>query len=1068
MNNMIFKFITSIALLSILFQIPLNVVNASTASMQDGNVANSVVFNKLSTSEMISYNAVYSISKDNLGYMWFGSTVGLYKYDSIDPYRIAGISNDSIRCSYQDYNILWIGTKYGLNSLNLYTGEITSYLYNPDNPTSISNNSIRSIYEDSQGFLWIGTYGGLNIFNKETEEFTSYVHDSNDGASISNNVIRAIYEDSFGQVWIGTDNGLNVFNSETEEFTSYVHDANNGDSISNNVIRAIYEDSFGQVWIGTDNGLNVFNSETEGFTSYVYDSSNTNSINNNFISCIYEDSFGQLWIGTDNGLNVLNRETEEFTSYVHDPTNPNSIGNNNIKCIYEDDIGILWIGTEAGVYYSYFNNPYYTYDYQLADENIRAVQIYEDTIIFGTLSKIVCYNYKNDSVDYQISFAELGDVEKAYTNCICIDELGSIWVGTDYFGLLRMDMDTMEFSNYLYDSDNPSDSVRILSLYYVANQRLLWIGTNHGLYLFNYEDEQLTKYNPYALDSINIDDIAVNVIFGDSSGNVWIGTDIGLSKYNTGKNALTTCLNDDNANYFANLQVTSMFEDNRGVLWIGTSKGLISYNLQTCEVNDYSIENILASEYIWGITDDGEGNIWMISDSSLCKLSIDSGLIYEYKQGLIYRTSIYRNHQGLIFVGTNNSLFSFNPAEIDMNVYSPVLLITGFSLLNGEQLASDKPIEEISEIVLPYSNNSFEIDFVALDYYSHNNEYTYILEGYDKYWQYCNANESSTRYTNLPSGEYTFVVNSLKNNWEPNGEGASLKIIIETPFWEQWWFICSMISIGIFSVFVLIKIRTRSIQLHAEKLDYEIEQRTQQLASKSEQLEEELNRRSEFTRALAHDLKTPCTPLLITSELIVQSDLPEPISSWAKNVYTGAKELYQRINDLLDLSKGEINALKLKSGLVDLSEIVARAVSYDTPLSESCGISIDNKVNDIIQVYGDEQRIHQILHNILDNAIKYTPRGGIITVKAFTQNEFAVISVTDTGSGVSQKDAENLFLPYTRLHDRKDMISGLGLGLCLSKMLVELHGGQIWVEKEKQKGCTFSFSIPLYKETKND
>ena len=256
------------------------------------------------------------------------------------------------------------------------------------------------------------------------------------------------------------------------------------------------------------------------------------------------------------------------------------------------------------------------------------------------------------------------------------------------------------------------------------------------------------------------------------------------------------------------------------------------------------------------------------------------------------------------------------------------------------------------------------------------------------------------------------------------------------------------------------------------KLEEEIEQRKQaQIELKKlydseyelrQRLEQQMERRIWYLRALAHELKTPLTPLLATIDLMLSTDLQEPLISYVRNIDSGAKELYRRINDLLDIAKGEVHSLTLDYAQVDLNKVFSDIINYEMPLVTADGLSLETDIpSPLPQIYADEQRIRQVILNLFDNAVKYTPRGGKITFSAVEENGFIITTVSDSGYGVSKEDREHLFQPYVRLYKKKDNKSGLGLGLSLSKMLVELHGGKIWLEEKDGPSSTFRFSIPV-------
>jgi signal transduction histidine kinase len=291
-----------------------------------------------------------------------------------------------------------------------------------------------------------------------------------------------------------------------------------------------------------------------------------------------------------------------------------------------------------------------------------------------------------------------------------------------------------------------------------------------------------------------------------------------------------------------------------------------------------------------------------------------------------------------------------------------------------------------------------------------------------------------------------------------------------------------MIATAAFAGLMIIKLRTRTLSIHAQQLEHQVSERTGQLSEKAEQLEKtsvklekankalekQIEQRAEFTRALAHELKTPLTPLLITSEIMMSCSPEEPFLSYAKNINTGANELSRRVNDLLDLSRGEIGMLNVKLSKVELLPIIKNVTDYIMPtiLRKSLSLTL-NIPDNLPEVYGNEERLRQVLFNLLDNAIKYTKRNGKIDINALVKGDFIEITISDTGCGIDEKDWDIAFEPYTRLKRGKNKFRGLGLGLAISKMIIELHGGTINLKSKKGEGSKFSFTLPKYQDGTN-
>jgi len=229
-----------------------------------------------------------------------------------------------------------------------------------------------------------------------------------------------------------------------------------------------------------------------------------------------------------------------------------------------------------------------------------------------------------------------------------------------------------------------------------------------------------------------------------------------------------------------------------------------------------------------------------------------------------------------------------------------------------------------------------------------------------------------------------------------------------------------------------------------------------------QELETEIDKRVEFTRALVHELKTPITPVLASSELLVEELKEEPWLGLAKNINRSASNLNRRINELLDLARGDTGMLQLNPKPVDMVQLLQGIVEDMSPVALSNGQSLNSELPSFLPVvWADEDRLRQIVLNFINNAFKFTPAGGEITLRAREEVANLIVEIQDTGRGINEEEQKRLFQPYHRLESDREQLSGLGLGLVLSKKLVELHGGQIWVKSQKGKGSTFSFSVPL-------
>jgi len=228
-----------------------------------------------------------------------------------------------------------------------------------------------------------------------------------------------------------------------------------------------------------------------------------------------------------------------------------------------------------------------------------------------------------------------------------------------------------------------------------------------------------------------------------------------------------------------------------------------------------------------------------------------------------------------------------------------------------------------------------------------------------------------------------------------------------------------------------------------------------------QKLQAEIDKRVEFTRAVVHEIKTPLTPVVTASELLLEELKEEPALGLVRSINKGAYNLNQRIDELLDLARGEVGMLNLSPASVNLIPLLQEIAKDMIPVAQQNGQSLNLELpQSLPSAWADEDRLRQVILNLINNAIKFTPEGGKITLRAKKDGANLVVEVQDTGQGISKEDQHWLFEPYYQIGGETARWRGLGLGLSLSKKLVELHGGSIWVKSQKGRGSTFGFSIP--------
>jgi signal transduction histidine kinase/ligand-binding sensor domain-containing protein/DNA-binding response OmpR family regulator len=1065
-----------------------------------------IQFNHLTSQDGLASNSVFSIVQDNKGFLWFGTYDGLNRYDGykITAYKTiegdtTSISDNKIRViSKDDKGNLWIGTwDSGLNKYDPITEKFTRYQHDANNLSSLSSNNIVSLFCDKYGNLWIGTIGGgLNGFDSKYNKFHCFKNNPDDPSSLSGNAIYSIYEDRNGTLWIGTSaGGLNKFNRESETFTSFKFNPADSKSISSNYVTSIFEDRTGNLWIGTaTGGLNKFDRRSDKFDRYSKNSST--SILSNYIQSIFEDSEGTLWIGTDDaGLSVFNRQDEEFIWYRQSSNNPESLTDNTIVSICEDRTGILWFGTWNGGInkYSKIDKKFITISHNPDDPNSLSgnsiFPIYEDR--FGDLwigTDIKGLNRINKKTNKFTRYFNQPDdpnsISSNSINSICEDSFGNLWISTNDNGINRFDRTTNKFAHFKNIPNDPS-SIRnnAISQMFLDSKGDLWIGvSNAGLDKLVKGSTGFIHYEPDPKNPKSISPQTIFAINEDQSGNLWVGSDGGgLSMLDKDKEEFIHFKNDPGNSFsLSHNSVSVIHRDKNGTLWIGTNGGgLNKYNPKDKAFIRFREKDGLPNEMICGILEDDAGNLWISTYKGLSRFDpqnenfrnfgVEDGL-----QGNEFNNWAFcKSKNGTMYFGGTDGVSFFHPDSLKDNLVIPPVVITDFQLLhkpvqigydpNWERTILQTSIAETKQIDLKYDDNIISLEFSALDFNNpERNQYIYILEGFDKNWTRTTAKRRFVTYTNLDPGEYTFRVKGSNNDEIWNEAGTSLKIIIHPPWWATWW---SYILYGFVSI--LIFASSTRFYLNRQRLRTQLD--LEQVHAKK--LEEVDRMKSNFYANISHEFRTPLMLILGPVEKLISKVKDEDSQKQAGLIKGNAKRLLTLINQLLDLSRLEAGKLKLNASKGNIAQFVKGLAMEFESIAERKDISLKVLMEkEDVEAYFDKEKLEKIITNLMSNAFKFTPSGGRITVKlSETSTNQVEIIIRDSGIGIPQSELSKIFDRFYQVdgsHTREH--EGTGIGLALTKELVELHKGNIFVDSVEGHWTEVKLNFPLGREHLTD
>ncbi|NDW09647.1 hybrid sensor histidine kinase/response regulator [Dysgonomonas sp. 520] len=1051
-------------------------------------------FSNLSQQDGLSQITVTSIFQDSKGYMWFGTRNGLNKYNGytfevfvIDPENESSISDNHILCMTEDNSgNLWIGTNNGLNRLDVSTGKFERFFLNSDNENSLTSNLVSSIYFDSKSnILWIGTNNGLNTYNTQNKTI-SRIKDE----IFTNNSINAITGRN-EKLYFGTFNrGTVVYDEKEKTFDILANTA----TLHHSHVRAIFVDDKETIWIGTQNdGVKILKKDEKNFETY----NNDNGLNNNYVRSIVESPDGNILIGTFNGLNLVDTGSGEISQYKTFNPSYGSLSHYSISSIYYDRSQTLWVGTYAGGvnYYNPFGQKFRFYDPGSEQKDLMG--------IIGPMVEIGKYLYiateggglleMNLETEKFSHYKLYNTQENSYARNILKSlywDGKKILCGTNVGTIYSFDPTSKKFSLFHdFGSEN--------GIYYInenKNGELIIGGVNQIGLVFISKDGHVK--NKFPLKGNKETDFQNIRYVCEIEKDVYlIGTrNDGLYYYNLSNQELEKYrhTHSENANKeIPENYISYIYKDSMGQIWIGTfGGGLCLLDMRTKTFTTYNSKNGLLDNNVCAIVEDNNRHLWISTISGITDYDLDLKTFKSYTHSSGIKINEFTPHAGLrlsnnliVFSG-NNGFMTFNPRIMSVNPFIPPVILENLYVNNQKIVPSDdknsilsNQLNEQKEITLKYNETNISIEFSALNYiFSNKNQYSYKLEGFDEDW-----NDVGTRriayYTNIPAGKYKFMVRASNNDGLWNDEGASIIITVLPPFWKTWWAYClyALAFLGIVG-FVL--------RYFYEKKRLENDIKLKQAEAKAQ---EEFHReRNKLFTNFSHELRTPLTLVISPLEDMVRNDeeFTPKVKENHRLMYSNSQRMLRIVNNLMDFQKKESGTMKLKISRGNFVDFTEEMVVFFKELAASRQIDFTfNHSENAIEYWFDMNLMEKVYFNFLSNAFKNVPNKGKVSVqlktstlselraeipersKAFDNEDIKYISlkIEDSGTGIAESELERIFQPFYQVAQNEHSSSGTGLGLSLSKSIIEMHHGIIWAESELGKGSSFICVLPIDK-----
>lgn len=1021
----------------------------------------------------------------------YGQSSKLFTTDS-------DLSSSLINQIYQDRNgFIWVATEDGLNR---YDGaKFTIYKHEANNEHALAHSIVRTVFEDSKGHLLIGTYMGVQMYDPATDNFTPPARWGDTGKVLESNIV-SIIERRNGEVWVSgnvlcklnisgkqltvqriklpissqghmiEDKNQNIWLAKGEEGIYRISPDNHISlflSKNNGYINSICGDSEGNIYVGSlRKGLFTYNQELDNFVSLGFKSKQEFPV-----CCLYSGPQNEIYIGTDGrGMAIYNKNREiveyKFDNNYFDPSN------SKIHSILKDNSGNLWLAVyQKGVMLIPARTNRFKYiGHKSVDKNIIGSSCI--TTICKDHNEILWIGTDNDGI-YAITDRNEKTKHFSHTNHpksipstvikLYEDSEHNLWLGSFINGMGKLDKQTgqCDYQHKLVDKNN-NYIQRVYDFAEDKNKRL-WIATmGFGLYYYDLKTKEFSSVQ----SKTSLINGWVGCLHYSNDNKLYVGTYDGV-------NCVDLSTTDFQSHKILPKHVIySINEDANGIIWIGSSEGLTSWNKETKEITTYTTAEGLPSNTIYAIEGDENGSLWISTNAGISQFQKKSGKFINYYVGdglqgnEFYKNTSFKDSQGIIWFGGMNGITYFKPQEIVNPAKQWNIRITDFFLHNkpvrkgmksGRHNIIDCPVFDAKEFHLSYKDNVFSIEFATLEL--NTPKYiNYLYSINDEKWISLPKGINRISFSNLKPGTYNFKIKAKDNTLY--SKTKEIFIYIYPPWYASWWaklVYCLLTSVIIFIIILQIRHRYR---MHQEVLQH----------IHAEQINEA---KLQFFMNISHEIRTPMSLIISPLQKLIKNEENEERLRIYHIIYRNAERILNLINQLMDIrkiDKGQMLLILRETNIIPF--IKDLCISFGQQANtKNIQFQCHSQLEEL-KVWIDTTNFDKIILNILSNAFKFTPEKGEIDITIRTGNdetqtgplrEYAEIMISNTGIRINEEEKEQIFERFYQIRNsQQNPKGGTGIGLHLTRSLVELHHGKIYVEdNEEQTGCRFIIRLPL-------
>ena len=1042
---------------------------------------------------------IRNIVEDSHGYIWIRTTSNTMccydpRFESFIDYDPANESKNFSNIMQTSNGDVWLwGNRQGCCRVQHSDGSLESWRFDEN---TLNSSVVLFVFEDSDRRIWIGTDKTVFVFSDETLTSKNVnacffnVHEIDERLffvttdriivfdKISQNFLNEVKIDGErlislnntvtvdNNIFIATKNKMYAFDTKTNSMTT-AEKFFNGKNLWNANFRT---DNKGNKWAYNMSGIIWRYHSGKGFEPIRLIPSDILSTIDFERYEIFHDSRNIIWITTyGNGLFAI----DQNDGLVYHYTAEQELTSNYLLCVTEDRSGEIWVGTEfTGIdkisLNNYPINIFYPAKKEKRGSRVNAVRlIYEDSdkrYWFGTRNG---YLYVCDSLFREIYKHRITD---GLPFSIAEDSMRNKLVGTRGKGVLIFppEGNVAPKSFSLKDHERQSSASNNIFTIIRDSKNRMWVASfGGGLHLAERHGNDLT------FRQINMQNEHQDMMRGmiqDSKGMIWVGCNEGVIVFDPDElikdesKYINFRFDIKDKNLLNNNEVKAVFEDVQGRIWLGTTGGGLNLlvreePLEKSWFKHYTAQNGLSNEVIQAIISDDSGNIWVSAEGGIISKFDPETERFEnfifsdiHQVALFNELSCLKRKNGELMFGSYNGVYMFDPAKIIFDNYAPPVIMTGLNI-NGNSVRPGKLgsplVESISEtksITLKHNQNSFNLEFAMLNFQAPEfNKYIYYLYGYEKDWNPVSRYNAAS-YRNVPPGTYLFKLKGCNSFGVWSDIETTLQIVILPPWWVSHWAMMLYAIIVFAGIFLVIRLLIKINRLN--------------MAVKVEQQLTEY--KLHFFTNISHEFRTPLTIIRGSIEKLADmKDLPKAVGKQINTLAKSSSRLLRLIDQLLEFRRLQNNRMELK---LEQTEVVV--FFYDIyvlfkEMAEKKHIeflfeSNEKKRNMLL----DRGKMDKITYNLLSNAFKNTPHGGIILMKlvfADVDDTFT-LKIEDNGSGVPKDKRELLFIRFQQIHYAAD---GIGVGLHLTSELATVHKGNVTYSDSDLGGACFSVTIPL-------